>query len=195
MGCKQCGRVNVMMWAEDLRFCSASCRDRFYGEAAAASRKAETLDEVIFDTLVADYPRALEEWGKRAETDIAPYRQPERGEIYAEHIMRSPFGMGHGIGLRAAHSDYAPEHPLTQRTPLQERLRARIARFIGPTFKSFQDDRGDAYARARVDMLDPWAPQFAVAAAVQEHIHAPVPEAERAAHEAERRYEEGRRRW
>jgi hypothetical protein len=195
MGCKQCGRVNVTMWADDSRFCSASCRDRFYGEAAAAPRVPETLDEVIFETLVADYPNALKEWGTQAGRDVQEYLHPERAEIYAEHVMRSPFGVGHGIGLRAAHNDYAPEYPPRQRPPLQERLRARIAKFIAPTFKTNQQERADAYARARVDALDAWASHYAIAEAVGARLHAAVPEAEHRAFEAEQHYAEGRRRW
>jgi hypothetical protein len=193
MPCLRCGSVGH--WEEDERFCSVSCKGLYYSQAGRPERQAQTLDDIIFDTLVADYPGALEEWGKQTGTDIAHYRRPERAEIYAEHLMRSPFGAGHGIGLRAAHSDYSAEYPPLQRTPLQERLRAKIAKWIAPTFKTNQQARADAYARARVDLLDAWAPQFAVAEVVQAHLHAAVPEHERAAFEAEQRYNEERRRW
>jgi hypothetical protein len=153
------------------------------------------LDDVIFETLVADHPRALQEWGKRTENDVEQYRQPERAAIYADGIMNTSFGASHGVGLRAAHSDFAPEYPPIQRTPLQERLRVRIAKFVEPTFRSNQQARADAYARARVDRLEHWMCWNAVVEAVQARVGAAVPEAERAAHAEEARYEAGRRRW
>src|SRR5215469_270921 len=123
MPCLRCG--SLRQWEQDQRFCSASCKGLYYGKAEAAGRQPATLDDVIFDTLVADYPRALEEWGKRTERDVSQYQQPSRAEVYADSIMNTSFGAGHGVGLRAAHSDYGSEYPPVQRTPLQERLRTR----------------------------------------------------------------------
>jgi hypothetical protein len=150
---------------------------------------------VIYNTLVADYDRALREWGKRTETDIASYQRPERAELYADAIMATAFGASHGVGLRAAHADYGPEYPPVHRTPLQERLRARIAKFVEPTFRSNQQARADAYARARVDRLEHWMCWNATVEAVRARIGVAVPEAERAAFAAEERYEATRRRW
>src|SRR5258708_4122771 len=192
MACLRCGKQQ--RWADDPRFCSGSCRERFYGEAAAAPRGPPTPRQGIRGPLAAGQPDALAGWGKQTGLDVVEYQGPESAKIYVDHIMRSPFGAGHGIGLRAAHSDYAPEYPAIQRTPLQERLRARLAKWIAPSFKTNQQARADAYARARVDLLDAWAPQFAVAEAVQARLHAAVPEHERLAFDAEERYQEGRRR-
>jgi hypothetical protein len=193
MPCLRCGAQR--QWEQDQRFCSASCRERFYGEAAAAPRKLETLDDVIVDTLIADYQRALREWCAQTGADVNEYSQPERARIYARHILASPFGFGHAQGLKAAWNDYGPEFPPIQRTSLQERMRARIVKFIAPTFKSFHADRADAYARSRVDLLDPWAVYNAVSAAVQAPLDRAAPQHERLAFEEEQRYEEGRRRW
>jgi hypothetical protein len=166
----------------------------FEGRAKAAPSKPQTLDDIIFETLVADYPKALREYGTQVGIEVGEYMGPERANIYAEHILGSPFGYGHSQGLKAAWNDYSPEYPPVQRTPLQERLRARIAKFIAPTFKSFQQERADAYARARVDLLDPWASHYAIAEAVNARLHAAVPHHERLAFEAEERYEAGRHR-
>src|SRR5258708_21888400 len=193
MACLRCGKQQ--QWADDSRFCSLSCRQSFYGEAHAVPSKPQTLDELIFDTPVADYPKALREYGTQVSIEVGEYMGSERANIYAEHVLGSPFGYGHSQGLKAAWNDYSPEYPPIQRTPLQERLRARIAKFIAPTFKSSHADRADAYARARVDLLDSWVIHNAVTAAVQARPHAAISELERQAFEAEERYSETRRRW
>jgi hypothetical protein len=195
MSCLQCGQYGT--WAENPRFCSRECADRFNDDAGAraAPRKAQTLDDVIRDTLAADYSNTLADWGKQAGIDIGQYNRPERAKIYVSRMMRSPFGLGHGQALRVAHNDYGAEYPPIDRTPLQQRLRTRIAKWIEPTFKSYPAERADSYARSRVDMLDPWASQFAVEEAVRADLNLRMSEAERQAHEAEARYEAERRRW
>jgi hypothetical protein len=154
-----------------------------------------TLDDAIYETLIEDYPRALREWGKRTEADIDLYQHPARAKIYADAVMKPTFGAGHGQGLCAAWSDYAPAHPPRQRTRLQERMRAKIAMAVTPTFKTNQAERGDAYARIRIDLLEPYIIWNATVEAVRADLNVHMSDEERRAREDEERYITGRRQW
>ncbi|SRR6266852_4997187 len=144
MSCLRCG--SARQWEQDQRFCSASCRGRYYDDADATPRDPPTLDEIVCDILIEDYYTRVPDDHDESHAEI--YVIAIRDEAWTRRVKAR--------AINAAMGDFGPEHPPVERTPMQERLRVAIREFIKPRFRTDQELRSDAYARVMVDAVEWW---------------------------------------
>jgi hypothetical protein len=115
--------------------------------------------------------------------------------IFEDYLYRRAFRYPvERIAEGAGERDFLPEADSPYRSPLQEKVREAVASTTHWWWDNLNEMRSDAAGRAVADLIELRLEYDAIEAAKRGPQPRRPPEIE-AAFEAERRYEEGKRRW
>lgn len=176
--CLNCGARSSALWMEGgADFCSADC-EAAYGRNGAAPAQPKSLDDVVFDVCIAYY---LE-----TENDQAAGHAELFGDALLDHAFQ--FYSVDEVAARAGRRCEPPELDEPYRMPLQQRIRAAVARFMRRLYRNdpMGEVRADAAARAVADRIE-GAKEYDAMEAAKRGPQPKIPEDLRRAMEAEQR--------